>query len=263
MTPRELRITVRPLTPDRWPDLVAVFEAKGCSIARGCWCMYYRERDAASVPPGRAPRDVRRARLERLARSGPPPGLLGYHGRVPVGWVAVAPRTQYVRLQRSRMMKAVDEQPVWSILCFVVPSEFRHRGVARALLQGAIAYARRQGATLLEAYPVDRAGCAQDDSLWARTVLHVRPRRFRGGGATGSAPADGAPATWLTSTTIARRGPPAEAHHGARWNRAPSGEECGVQARPLADRQEQCRNAGENEQKPGRNPQQSEIVIHL
>ena len=63
-------------------------------------------------------------------------------------------------------MKAVDDQPVWSIICFVVPSEHRGQGVARALLAGAIAYARKHGATLLEAYPVDRQGRANDDSMW-------------------------------------------------------------------------------------------------
>jgi predicted GNAT family acetyltransferase len=53
-------------------------------------------------------------------------------------------------------MKAVDDQPVWSVICSVVPAEHRGQGVARTLLQGAIAYAKKQGATLVEAYPVDK-----------------------------------------------------------------------------------------------------------
>jgi ribosomal protein S18 acetylase RimI-like enzyme len=56
--------------------------------------------------------------------------------------------------------------PVWSIVCFVVPSEHRGQGVARALLDGAIAYARKRGATLLEAYPVDRKRRSSDDAMW-------------------------------------------------------------------------------------------------
>ena len=63
-------------------------------------------------------------------------------------------------------MKAVDEQPVWSIVCFVVPAEHRGQGIARALLQGAVAYAREQGATLVEAYPVDRPTRSKDDYMW-------------------------------------------------------------------------------------------------
>jgi GNAT superfamily N-acetyltransferase len=63
-------------------------------------------------------------------------------------------------------MKAVDKQPVWSVVCFVVPSEHRRQGVAKALLAGAIEYARKRGVTLLEAYPVDKPDRSADDSLW-------------------------------------------------------------------------------------------------
>jgi ribosomal protein S18 acetylase RimI-like enzyme len=83
-----------------------------------------------------------------------------------VGWVSLGPREDYAKLQRSPVMKAVDDRPVWSIVCFVVPAPFRGQGVARALLDRAVAYARKQGATLLEAYPVDKRGRSGDDSMW-------------------------------------------------------------------------------------------------
>jgi GNAT superfamily N-acetyltransferase len=63
-------------------------------------------------------------------------------------------------------MKAVDEQPVWSVICFVVPAKYRGQGVARALLKGAVAYARKQGATLVEAYPVDKPARSKDEYMW-------------------------------------------------------------------------------------------------
>jgi ribosomal protein S18 acetylase RimI-like enzyme len=85
---------------------------------------------------------------------------------VPVGWVSLGPRAAYARLARSPVMKPVDTQPVWSIVCFVVPAEFRGQGVARALLDGAIAYAKRRRITLLEAYPVDRRQRSSDESMW-------------------------------------------------------------------------------------------------
>ena len=91
---------------------------------------------------------------------------VGYRGKVPVGWVSLGPREDYAKLRRSPVMKAVDEQPVWSIICFVVPSQYRGQGVARALLDGAIAYARKRGVALLEAYPVDKPGRSSDDSMW-------------------------------------------------------------------------------------------------
>jgi GNAT superfamily N-acetyltransferase len=161
-----VKITLRPLTPGRWPDLEAVFMAKGCSVARGCWCMYYREQGKQSVPPGKTLREVRKQRLERLAASDPPPGLIAYRGATPVGWISLAPREQYLKLVNSPVMKAVDDRPVWSVICFVVPSEHRHQGVAAAMLDAAKVYARRKGAHILEAYPIDKPGRGSDDSMW-------------------------------------------------------------------------------------------------
>lgn len=95
-----------------------------------------------------------RADLERLAEAEVAPGLVAYSDGGAVGWVGLAPRTDYTRLTNSKILKPVDDKPVWSIVCFVVSRHARGQGVARDLLSGAIEYARRQGATLLEAYPV-------------------------------------------------------------------------------------------------------------
>lgn len=162
-----MNITVRPLAPERWPDLEAIFNAHGCSVARGCWCMFYRrsgKRDA--LPAGTTPAEAGKAELRKLADADPPAGLIGYRDEIPVGWLSLGPREDYAKLRRSPVMKPVDAQPVWSIVCFVVPSAYRGQGVARAMLAGAIAYARERGVKLLEAYPVDKPQRAADDSLW-------------------------------------------------------------------------------------------------
>jgi len=162
-----MKLTVHPLTAERWPDLEALFNARGCSVARGCWCMYYRRSGPRGpLPAGTTRAQANRADLKALLRSREPPGLIGYRGKVPVGWVSLGPRDDYAKLRRSPVMKAVDERPVWSIVCFVVPSQYRGQGVARALLDGAIAYARKLGVALLEAYPVDKPGRSNDDSMW-------------------------------------------------------------------------------------------------
>lgn len=162
-----MKLTVAPLTPDRWSDLEAIFKAKGCSVARGCWCMAYRLSGShRPVPPGMTRAQANRADLKALVDAGNPPELIGYRGTVPVGWVSIGPREEYARLKRSPVMKPVDEQPVWSIVCFVVPAEHRGRGVAQALLKAAVAYARKQGATLVEAYPVDRSARSRDEYMW-------------------------------------------------------------------------------------------------
>jgi ribosomal protein S18 acetylase RimI-like enzyme len=161
-----VRLSILPLTPERWTDLEALFSARGCSIARGCWCMAYRRSGSLRLAPGARRAQTNRANLKALVDAGTPPGLIAYRATQPVGWVAVGPRTDFARLRRSPVMKAVDDQPVWSIVCFVVPAAFRGQGVARALLRGAVSYARRRGATLIEAYPVDKPARASDESMW-------------------------------------------------------------------------------------------------
>lgn len=163
------RFTVLPATADRWGDVEAVFMAKGCSQARGCWCMYYRTSGATPLRAGETIAQANRWRLRALVAGNAIPGLLAYAGDTPVGWVSVAPRGEFLKLRRSSVLKPVDAADAWSIVCFVVAGEWRHRGVANALLRGAIAHATRCGARILEAYPVDRAGPVRDDALWFGT----------------------------------------------------------------------------------------------
>jgi len=125
-------LTIRPLAAERWPDLEAIFNAKGCSIASGCWCMYYRRSGQRSdLAAGDTRSERSRQEPKALADQDPPPGLLGYEGKNPVGWVSLGAREDFRRLSNSPVMKAVDSESVWSIVCFVVPSEHRKKGVAR------------------------------------------------------------------------------------------------------------------------------------
>jgi GNAT superfamily N-acetyltransferase len=163
-----MKLVVHPLTEDRWGDLETVFNARGCSVARGCWCMYYRVsgKESGYTRPGDEQRARSKAALKALVQEDPPPGLIGYLGETPVGWVSLGPRRDYAKLANSPTMKPVDDQPVWSVVCFVVPSEYRKQGVARDLLAGAIRYARKRGVRLLEAYPVDKAHPSASDAPW-------------------------------------------------------------------------------------------------
>jgi len=159
-------LVIHPLTSERWPDLEALFLARGCAMARTCGCTYYRESGKVAVPDGLTAAEHRRRGLQALAASDPPPGLIGYRSGVPVGWVSLGPREAFPRLRRSPVAKAVDDLPVWSIVCFVVPPQFRHQGVATGLLRGAIAFARERGVVALEAYPVDKAVQGPDAGMW-------------------------------------------------------------------------------------------------
>ena len=129
--------------------------------------MYYRRSGSPGpLPRGTTQAMANRAALRQLVGSGEPAGLIAYRGKVPVGWVSLGPREDYAKLRRSPVMKPVDALPVWSIICFVVPSQYRGQGVARALLDGAVAYANTRGVALLEAYPVDKPQRSNDDFMW-------------------------------------------------------------------------------------------------
>jgi len=160
-------VKLEPLTASRWQDFEAVFRAPGCSVARGCWCMYYRySGDEHPQGTGRERAAANKRALRRLAAGARPPGLIGYRGKTPVGWISLGPREDFRKLVHSPVMKAVDDEPVWSVICFVVPGELRGQGIAGAMLEGAKAWARRQGARLLEGYPVDKPARGADDSMW-------------------------------------------------------------------------------------------------
>ena len=128
--------------------------------------MYYRESGKTPVPRGLTPAEARKRRLHALVGGKVPPGLIGYRGKTPVGWISLGPREDFAKLARSPVMKPVDELPVWSVVCFVVPPEHRHQGVAHALLQGAIAWCAKRGVRLLEAYPIDKSQRGADDWMW-------------------------------------------------------------------------------------------------
>ncbi|WP_284619196.1 GNAT family N-acetyltransferase [Aquabacterium humicola] len=155
-------LKVQRLTSARFDDLQALFAARGCSVARNCWCMYYRW--SGHPPPGRRA-EVSRSAFKALLDEGRHMGLIAYAGREPVGWLSVGPREDYAKLARSPVMKPVDEQPVWSVVCFVVAGRWRGQGVAKALLDAAVERARRKKITL-EAYPVDKPVRQDDDNLW-------------------------------------------------------------------------------------------------
>lgn len=157
--PRE-RIAVEPASPARWDDVVTLL---GGNTERGCWCQSWRGSPAASgfSGPG-ANRDALRAQVDGGAFA---PGVVAYVDGDPVGWCGLGPRAAMPRLRNSRTIPAIDDLPVWSIGCFVVRPGFRRRGVARALLDGAVRYARSMGAPAIEAYPIDPDGARVSTSF--------------------------------------------------------------------------------------------------
>jgi GNAT superfamily N-acetyltransferase len=113
------------------------------------------------------------------------PGVLAYDDGVVAGWAAVAPRSE-LPFARSRKIPHVDDLPVWSAWCIRVRPGHRKRGISHALLGGAVAYAREQGAPAVEGYPVDNGGEKVD-----LTMAYVGTRKlFEAAGFTKAADTD-------------------------------------------------------------------------
>ncbi|SFF96565.1 GNAT family N-acetyltransferase [Sporolactobacillus nakayamae] len=136
------------LDRDHWNDFVKLFGERGA--CGGCWCMSWRMKKAEfDANKG----EQNKQAMRRLVESGAPIGMLLYDGGQPVGWCAVAPRKEYVRLERSRVFKPIDDQPVWSISCLFIAKSYRRQGLSSELIQAAIHYCKQHGATIIEAYP--------------------------------------------------------------------------------------------------------------
>ena len=141
-----------PATTDLWPLLVDLFAHRGGPDTRFCWCIFWRVRskDFSEASPA-----VNRERLRALVEQGPPPGLVAVENDRAIGWVGLAPRPEYQRIEHSRVIPRVDGPVPWAISCFVVSRDARGRGVASALLAAAVDHARAAGAAAVEGYPID------------------------------------------------------------------------------------------------------------
>ena len=145
-------LTIQPLTVGTWPDFLHLFGQNGA--CGGCWCMWWR---LAHAEFERQKGPTNRRALRGLVDAGIVPGLLAYDDSRPVGWCSLAPREEFTRLARSRILKPVDDTPVWSVVCFFVDKEYRRQGVSLRLLEAAKIWVGEQGGNVLEGYPVEPA----------------------------------------------------------------------------------------------------------
>jgi GNAT superfamily N-acetyltransferase len=144
--------TIHPVDKTRWPDLVRLFADNGACA--GCWCMWFRQ--SAKEFADNAWAKNKKA-MKSLIQGGVRPGLLAYIDGEPQGWVSVGPREDFPRLNRSRVTKPVDEEEVWSIVCLFINRKARRAGLSGHLINAAVDYAAKQGARIVEGYPIDHS----------------------------------------------------------------------------------------------------------
>ena len=190
-------LVFRPLTPRLMDALGTVLRG---SWGAGCWCMYPRLTDAQmrELPGLGAANQRRRDAMTQLARRRRAPGLLAFEGDEPVGWIAIAPRTELARIETSRATPRVDDEDVWVIPCVTVRKTARGRGIALALIRAAVAYAIKHSASAVEAYP--RAGATRtgDDNAYFGTEPLFRRAGFR----VVRKPLENRPRNWVPRVTM-------------------------------------------------------------
>jgi GNAT superfamily N-acetyltransferase len=167
------KMEFHPLTPDRWMDLEELFGERGA--CGGCWCMWWRlKRSEFNKQKGAK----NKAAMKKIVKSGQVPGILGYSQGKPVGWCSVGPRETYSALERSRVLKRIDEKPVWSVVCLFIAKPFRRKGVSVEMLKGAVEHAKRNGAEIVEGYPIQ-----PKKGSWPDAFLYVGlPSAFKRAG---------------------------------------------------------------------------------
>lgn len=155
-----MTIEVVPATVRRFEDVAVLLGPKN-PASSVCWCLSYRldsrtNRELVGAARGEYVRE--------LCSRDRAPGVLAYDGDDVVGWAAVAPRSE-TSFARSTKIPWLDDLPVWSVWCIRVRPGHRGAGVARAVLRGAVEWARAQGAPAVEGYPVDNRGARVNPTM--------------------------------------------------------------------------------------------------
>lgn len=158
---------ISPLTPDMWPHFEDLFGKQGACY--GCWCTYFRLPPAARRENTRERnKDHIKARIE----AGPPPGLLAFEDGQAIGWIQVGPRTDVPEFNNSGRASApfspeeAKDVAVWAISCFFIRNKARGQGLTHKLVDAGIAFARRSGAKVLEACPMDQSKDSRSVGLY-------------------------------------------------------------------------------------------------
>lgn len=164
-----------PVTKINWKDFENLFGEKGACA--GCWCMYWRmRRKDYDLQRGSGTKRI----MKNLVNNGTVPGIIAYDNNKPVGWCSVAPREDFPVLENSRVLKRIDEKPVWSIVCFFIRKEFRKKGLSLELLNAAITFVKMNKGKIIEGYPVEpKSGKTADVFAWTGLASAFRKAGFK------------------------------------------------------------------------------------
>jgi GNAT superfamily N-acetyltransferase len=169
------KVDIHPVSQKRWSDLESLFGPVGAD--GGCWCMFWRLRQKDYA---QGSREKNKQALKSMVSKGQPTGVLAYIDGQAVGWCGVSPRPAFARLDNSKLIPASSDPATWSIVCLFINRKFRGQRVSTALLNGAVDFARAQGAKDVEAYPLEAHGEKLDAKrAYPGTVAMFRKSGFK------------------------------------------------------------------------------------
>ena len=149
VTKAKSKLAFKPLTTKTWNDFETLFGERGA--CGGCWCMSWRlSRAEFDKKKG----EGNKRAMKKFVGNKEQIGIIAYVGKKPVGWCSFAPREMYIKLENARVLKRIDDEPVWSITCFFLTKDFRRKGLSVEILKGVIGYCRKKKVKIIEAYPI-------------------------------------------------------------------------------------------------------------
>lgn len=169
------RFNFFPVTKENWKDFESLFGEKGACA--GCWCMSWlltkKDFDANQGAGNKK-------KMKKLVDNNTKPGILAYFKDEPVGWCAVAPREKYIRMENSRVLQRIDDNPVWSVVCFFIHKNYRRQGLSVELLNAAKAFVKMNKGKIIEGYPVEpSSGKTADVFAWTGLASAFRKAGFK------------------------------------------------------------------------------------
>ena len=164
-----------PVMKENWKDFENLFGEKGACA--GCWCMYWRlRRKEYDTLRG----EGTKKKMKSLVNKGIIPGILAYDDKQPVAWCSVAPREDFPVLENSRVLKRIDDKPVWSIVCFYINKNYRKKGLSIELLNAAKKYVKKNKGKIIEGYPVEpKKGKTADVFAWTGLASAFKKAGFK------------------------------------------------------------------------------------
>ncbi|MEA5000183.1 MAG: GNAT family N-acetyltransferase [Candidatus Limiplasma sp.] len=151
-----MQLHTKPLSPQTEEDFFTFFDRVafrehpewGCD----CYCCFFHATDRALWEQTTGAENAAQAR--RMIRCGQMRGLLAYDGALPIGWCHFDTLANLPGARTFYGALATGAPEDGAIVCFTIAQGFRGQGVAKRLLEDALAQLAAMGVRRVEAYPL-------------------------------------------------------------------------------------------------------------